>query len=312
MRALLRLAAALLLIASAALAAPPAAAARSAAPAPSSPLTAVGRGVAIVFSPDLSLQNNCAFYERLGFVCYASASWEEVVDDIRRRNASAPADEAITVVFLEAHGTQGNGLKLQTSSARNARRSYASVGALKERLGSAGVRHAILAACNARRLLRPAIHDTLDRERLYLPATLGIMNTAGGETAESRLRLLARADSHVESVSVGRTHELSSATLTALGLADAAPMTFVVSDMLVQLLTADPSLDLREATPVNRLQRITPEDPYAEDLFARFVEHLDRLATTPGDAAADAPLVAMLEQLESRPATASTARLSSR
>lgn len=127
MRTLLRLAAAVL-IASAALAAP-------------SPLTAIGRGAAIVFSPDLSLENNCAFYQRLGFVCYASPSWEEVVEDIRRRNASGPPEEAISVIILEAHGTQGNGLKLQASSARNARRSYAAVGALRERLGAAGVRY---------------------------------------------------------------------------------------------------------------------------------------------------------------------------
>jgi len=266
MRVLLWLAAALL-IASAALAAP-------------SPLAAIGRGVAIVFSPDLSLEDNCAFYERLGFVCYASPSWEEVVEDIGRRNASATSEEAISVVFLEAHGTQGNGLKLQTSSARNARRSYAAAGALRERLGAAGVRTCVLAACNSRRLLRPAIYDTLDRERLFLPATLGILNANGRGPGDAGLRFLARADSHVEGVTVGRTDELSPPSLRALGLADDAPMSFVVSDLFVQLMTGDPSLDLREATPVDRLQRITPEDAYAEALFARFVEHLDRLATS--------------------------------
>ena len=279
MRAVLRLAAALF-VASAALAAPP---------ARLSALTAIGRGVAIVFSPDLSLDNNCAFYERLGFVCYASPSWEEVVDDIARRNASA---DAISVVILEAHGTQGNGLKLQTSSARNALRSYAAVGALGERLGAAGVRICVLAACNSRRLLRPAIHDTLDRERLFLPATLGIMNGGGYDTG---LRFLARADSHIEGITVARTDELSPSTLRALGLADEEPMTFVVSDLLAQLVTADPSLDLREATPVDRLKLVTPEDADAEALFARFVDHLDRLARL-GEGAAEAPLVAAVEE----------------
>ncbi len=282
MRALPRLAAALL-IASIALAAAPA------------PLTAIGRGVAVVFSPDLSLKNNCAFYERLGFACYASPSWEEVVDDIARRNASAAPDEAISVVIFEAHGTQGNGLKLQASSARNARRSYAAVGALQERLGCAGVRYCVLAACNSRRLLRPAIHDTLDRERLFLPATLGIMNATGRDAGGCDMRFLARADSHIESLTVGRTDELSRATLRALGLAHDAPMTFVVSDMFVQLVTGDPSLDLREATPVDRLKLMTPEDSYAEDLFARFIAHLDRLATTE-QSAARAPLVAAVEE----------------
>jgi hypothetical protein len=273
LRALLRLGAALL-FASSALAAPP---------AMHSPLASIGRGVAIVFSPDLSLENNCAFYERLGFVCYASPSWEEVVDDIGRRNASATPDQAISVVILEAHGTEGNGLKLQTSAARNARRSYAAVGALQERLGAAGVRDCILAACNSRRLLRPAIHDTLDRERLFLPATLGIMNAAGHDAGDHGLHFLARADSHTEGVTVARTDELSPPTLRALGLADDKPMTFVVSDIFAQLVTGDPSLDLREATPVDRLKLVTPEDAHAEDLFAKFVECLDRLATS-GDA----------------------------
>ena len=282
MRPLLRLAAALL-FASRALTAPP---------VMHSPLTAIGRGTAIVFSPDLSLENNCAFYERLGFVCYATPSWQEVLDDIARRNASAPAAVSISMVILEAHGTEGNGLKLQTSSARNARRSYAAVGALRERLAAAGVRDCVLAACNARRLLRPAIHDTLDQERLFLPATLGIMNAAGGDTVDARLRILARADSHIEGVTVARTNELSPSTLRALGLMDAKPMTFVVSDIFVQLVTRDPSLDLREATPVDRLKRITPGDAVAESLFARFVERLDRLATSEEGT----PLVAALAQ----------------
>src|SRR5688572_177948 len=78
-----------------------------------SPLRSVGRGVAVVFSPDLSVGANCAFYERLGFTCYESASWETVVEDIRCRNASVAPEDAISVVILEAHGTYGNGLRLQ-------------------------------------------------------------------------------------------------------------------------------------------------------------------------------------------------------
>ena len=85
--------------------------------------------------------------------------------------------------------------------------------------------------------------------------------------------------------------ELANFTL----LADEAPTTFVVSDIFVQLVTGDPSLDLRAATPVDRLKLVTPEDAHAEDLFARFVEHLDRLATS-DQAAAEAPLIATLEQ----------------
>src|SRR6185436_2937094 len=118
----------------------------------------------------------------------------------------------------------------------------------------------------------------------------------------SDVRLLARADSHVESLSMGSTGELSPSTLRALELREGETMSFVVSDMLVQLVTRDPSLDLRPATPVKTLNRATPEDRYAEDLFARFVEHLDRLAMS-GEDAAPAPLVATLSPLTSASAT---------
>jgi hypothetical protein len=259
-----------------------------------SPLSSIGRGVAVVFSPDLSVGDNCAFYGRLGFACYESASWEAVVDDIRCRNASAAPDDAISVVILEAHGTNGNGLKLQVSDATNAWRSYAAVGAVAERLGSAGVRYCVLAACNSRRLLRPEIYQRLDRTRLFLPATLGIMNGSRDEPEDSGVRLLARADSHIESLSIGTTGELSASTLRALGIRDGESMTFVVSDMLAQLVTRDPSLDLRPATPVQKLKLVTPEDKDADDLFARFVERLDRLVTSSEDEAATAPLVASL------------------
>jgi hypothetical protein len=256
--------------------------------AEASPLRSVGRGVAVVFSPDLSVGNNCTFYERLGFTCYASASWESVLEDIHCRNASAAPEDAISVVILEAHGTYGNGLKLQVSAAKKAARSYAAIGALTERLAAAGVRTCILAACNARRLLRPEIYHQLDSARLFLPATLGILN--GGSGDDDGLRLLARADSHIESLSLGSTGELSPSTLRALGLREGEPMSFVVSDLLVQLVTHDPSLDLRPATPVTQLKRVTPEDEYAEDLFTRFVEHLDRLA----ESSEEAPLIATL------------------
>lgn len=129
-----------------------------------SPLRSIGHGVAVVFSPDLSIGDNCAFYERLGFACYQSASWETVLEDLHCRNASAAPGDAISVVILEAHGTYGNGLKLQVSAAKNAARSYAAIGALTERLADAGIRTCVLAACNARRLLRPEIYHQLDSD----------------------------------------------------------------------------------------------------------------------------------------------------
>jgi len=243
-------------------------------------LSTFGRGVAVVFSPDLSVETNCAVYERLGFACYQSPSWETVVEDIRCHNVSSPQN-SISVVVLETHGTNGNGLKLQTGSAAEAFRSYASIGALYERLEAAGVRYCILSACNSRRLVRPEIYDTLDpaSDRLFLPPTLGIMN-ARHEPKGNQLRFLSRADSHLESLSMANTNELTKDTIRALGLTAQPPLRFVVSDLLMQLLTNDPALDLRVATPVDSVERSTPEDSVAEALFARFVALLDHIAAT--------------------------------
>ena len=244
----------------------------------SAPLSALGRGIAVVFSPDLSVESNCAVYERLGFVCYQTASWEHVVEDIRCRNASS--QHPISMVILETHGTNGNGLKLQEGKAADALRSYAAIGALEERFGSAGVQYCILSACNSRRLFRPAIYYTLDpgSDRLFLPATLGIMN-AGNQKSSSGVRFLTRADSHVESLSLANTQELTADTRRALGL-PAEPIPFVVSDLLIQMLTNDPTLDLRIATPVEKLEHSTPEDAVADLLFSRFVARLHEVATS--------------------------------
>src|SRR4051812_12054045 len=35
----------------------------------------IGRGVGVVFSPDLSVRNNCRFYEALGFACFQDPNW---------------------------------------------------------------------------------------------------------------------------------------------------------------------------------------------------------------------------------------------
>src|SRR6266446_2675742 len=92
---------------------------------PTNSIRNIGQGAAIVFSPDLAVPSNCRLYERLGFRCYQTPSWKAVVDDIRCHNESESPAEAISIVILETHGTNGNGLKLQSGSAANAPRSYA-------------------------------------------------------------------------------------------------------------------------------------------------------------------------------------------
>src|SRR5262249_7526408 len=93
----------------------------------------IGRGIGVVFSPDLSVTGNCRFYQSLGFACFQDADWSRILDQIHRHNATHPGQRIYTLV-LETHGTNGNGLKLQKSYAPTAERSYIAVGALQERL----------------------------------------------------------------------------------------------------------------------------------------------------------------------------------
>src|SRR5437867_2487935 len=120
----------------------------------------IGRGIGVVFSPDLSVENNCRFYEALGFACFQDADWTNILTGIHTFNLLNP-DRRIGTLILETHGTNGNGLKVQQSYDPAAQRSYISVGALQERLENDGVFYVIISACNSGRLLRPAIYNHL-------------------------------------------------------------------------------------------------------------------------------------------------------
>src|SRR6185369_12181948 len=138
---------------------------------PKTKIAETGRGVGIVFSPDLSVPGNCRFYQSLGFACFEDADWDAVLSGIRTYNILYP-ERAIRTLILETHGTNGNGLKLQQSYDPAADRSYISVGALQERVEPDGVRYIVISACNSRRLLRPAIYRALDPyngDKLFLP-----------------------------------------------------------------------------------------------------------------------------------------------
>jgi len=50
----------------------------------------IGRGIGVVFSPDLSVAGNCSFYESLGFACFQDADWEKVLDAVHRHNVLYP------------------------------------------------------------------------------------------------------------------------------------------------------------------------------------------------------------------------------
>src|SRR6187200_511666 len=80
--------------------------------APFASIDALGGGVGIVFTPDLSVPGNCRFYEALGFACFEQADWDAVLRRIHDYN-TAHRERPIRTLILETHGTNGNGLKLQ-------------------------------------------------------------------------------------------------------------------------------------------------------------------------------------------------------
>lgn len=246
---------------------------------PAVKLTEIGRGIGIVFSPDLSVPGNCRFYEALGFACFSDTDWEHVLDGIRTRNLLYP-EQPIRTLVLETHGTNGNGLKLQQTYDPTAERSYVAVGALQERLERYGVSYVILSACNSGRLMRPSIYKQLDRwngDRLFLPATCGIIDAATEwDPTRSNVTVLSPASSHIETTVVGTMRELSPAARALIAASAkskhiAPPTEFAVSDILCQILLRDPGLELVAGAYVDELSRATQDDRVSEQLFRRFV-----------------------------------------
>ena len=249
-------------------------------------ITDVGRGVGVVFSPDLSVPGNCRFYQTLGFACFQSANWEEVLDDVHRHNVLYP-ERRIATLVLETHGTNGNGLKLQDSYNPNADRSYISVGALQERLEPEGIYFVIISACNSGRLLRPDIYNALDPyngDKLFLPATCGIVNASPEfDSVHSPVMVITPSSSHIETTLVGNVNELSAAARRAIVASANAqfirpPTEFAVSDMMVQMLTRDSHLQLAVNKYVDQLSKtIQPQDT-SERNFTRFVTYVNAVA----------------------------------
>jgi hypothetical protein len=263
----------------------------------------IGQGVGIVFSPDLSVPGNCRFYQTLGFACFDSADWSQVLDGIREFNAANPRRPIRTLV-LETHGTNGNGLKIQASKYPEADRSYISVGALQEITEPYGVRYVIISACNSGRLLRPEIYRRLDPtngDKLFLPATKGIIGaTDEFNPRRSRITVITPGSSQIETTLVGSIRELAPATRetltkTAKTKSVILPKQFAISEMLIQMLLRDPNLELRTGGPwVEELSRVQTSPEGSERLFDAFVAHLNYIAareTTPLTAAASATTV---------------------
>ncbi len=249
-------------------------------------VSTIGSGIGVVFSPDLSVTDNCDFYQSLGFACFQGADWEKILDDVHRHNVLYPERRVFTLV-LETHGTNGNGLKLQTSYDPDASRSYISAGALQQRLEPEGIYYVIISACNSGRLLRPAIYNQLDPnngDKLFLPATNGIVNASPDFVAsQSAVTIITPQSSHIETTLVGRLPELSSSsrraiTESARSLGITPPKEFAVSDMMVAMLTRDPNLQLTAGSYVDELNREISSVDRSEQLFRKFVRFVNGVA----------------------------------
>ena len=253
-------------------------------------ISEIGRGVGVVFSPDLSVAHNCRFYEALGFACFQDADWNRVIDGVYNYNLQHP-DRRIYTLVLETHGTNGNGLKLQKSYAPTAERSYAAIGALQERLEPAGIYYIIVSACNSGRLLRPYIHNELDvynGDRLFLPATCGIINASTWfDDSVSAVTVVTPESSHIETTLVGSVNELAPATrkliaASARAQKNVVPADFAISDIMMQILTRDSKLELAVNHYVDELSPVMQPADRSEELFKRFKTYLNTVAMREG------------------------------
>ncbi|HEV7428361.1 MAG TPA: hypothetical protein VGQ46_18545 [Thermoanaerobaculia bacterium] len=270
----------------------------------------IGRGVGVVFSPDLSVPDNCRFYEALGFACFQDADWEKILDDVHRHNVLYPERRIFTLI-LETHGTNGNGLKLQTSYDPDANRSYISAGALQQRLEPEGIYYVIISACNSGRLLRPAIYNQLDPnngDKLFLLATKGIVNASPDFVASrSAVMIITPESSHIETTLVGKIAELSPSarraiTDSAKTLGIIPPTEFAVSDMMTAMLTRDSQLRLSAGNYVDELSRAAAPVDRSEQLFTKFVRYVNAVAAKQYPPATKKPAIA-----RKAPATKKTA-----
>ena len=244
----------------------------------------LGRGMGIVFSPDLSEPGNREFYRALGFAYFQDADWQAVLDQIKSYSASH-ANNPIETLLIQSHGTNGDALKLQNSEEPEAPRSYISVAALQERLEGTGVRVCLLSACNAGRLLRPENYETVhagEGNRLFQPATLGIINaSANFDPARSSVIFARRAESHIEVINECRISELSSGVRAKLSSeGNSKPATRIaIPEMLMQLLLQDHKLHLVSFGFETERSRAETRDIERERLINRFFTYINGMAT---------------------------------
>jgi hypothetical protein len=252
-------------------------------------LSDIGRGKAVIYSPDFAEADNREFYEKLGFLYVQESDWRKALNPIIARNYWHPEDPIDTII-VETHGTNGNGLKLQRSPFPGAPRSYISIGALQEKLDGLGVKLCVIGACNAGRLFRPEIYKKLNpqpHDRLFLPPTLGIINASPDyDPSKSKVLVVRRAESELETTTDGDTSELSPIARQVLRLNEAEriprlrrPLHFTVSNLLIQMLIHDPRLKLTSGGYASEKSRHDLSEEESDVLFQRFLTYLNGVAS---------------------------------
>jgi hypothetical protein len=160
---------------------------------------------------------------------------------------------------------------------------------LQEKLEGVGVRLCVVGACNAGRLFRPEIYKKLNpqpHDRLFLPATLGIIDSSTDyDPLKSKLIVVRRAESELETTTDGDTSELSPIAREVLGLEQAntpalvkRPLHFAVSNLLIQMLIHDPRLKLTSSGYANEKSRQDLTEEESDALFQRFLTYLNGVA----------------------------------
>lgn len=244
-------------------------------PSRSQNLAHAGRGIAVIFSSDLSTRDNRAFYESLGFTFIESADWNEVLTELETVQQSA---HPVGTILIESHGANGNGLKLQEGKEAEAARSYIALGALQQRLAPLHIRVALVSACNAGRLFRPEIYNALDRNNgdpLFLPATRGIIDAASTAFDDERqVRLLRRSESELETLVEGTLEDFPAPLRHHFSILLGREGRFTISTMLMQVLLGDDSLRLTSRGYVTEKSTADLTTEESESLFSRFVATL--------------------------------------
>jgi hypothetical protein len=161
---------------------------------------------------------------------------------------------------------------------------------LQEKLDGLGVRLCVIAACNAGRLFRPEIYKTVNpqtHDRLFLPATLGIINASPSyDRSRNKVIVVRRAESRIETTSYGDAAELSPLARIMLRLEEpggrsraSRRLRFVVSNLLIQMLLHDRGLKLTASGYANEKSRKDLSTAESEVLFQRFLSCINEIAS---------------------------------